>query len=243
MKVVDIEQRTDKWLNWRKQGITASEASVIMKSSPYKGPWQLYMERKGKIVPTDLSKNRSVKRGIKFEPHIRNRLREKYGALADVCGEWDENPIFRASFDGLDTSNRPHEIKVSGDRIFWELQTKKEDSRTYKMYRWQVIHQCLVSESKVGFLHIANPSSDARAGKKAAMEASILTFEISPTEEEFDALKKEGAEFYRRLQSNSPPVPLVESDKKIQQQYLSSRRPIFWIGAIVAAILLLILLA
>jgi len=243
MKLVDIEQRTDKWLNWRKLGITASEASVIMKSSPYKGPWELYMQRKGKITPPDLSGNRSVQRGIKFEPHIRNRLREKYGALADVCGEWDENPVFRASFDGLDTSNRPHEIKVSGDRVFWELQTKKEDGKTYKMYRWQVVHQCLVSGSKVGFLHIANLVSGARVGKKAAMEAPLITFEITPTEEEFDALKKEGAEFWRRLQNNAPPAPLVESDKKLQQKYASARMHVFWIGVIAAAILLLVLLA
>jgi len=242
MKLIDIEQRTDKWLHWRKQGLTASEASVIMKSSPYKGPWELYMQRKGKIAPPDLSNNKSVKRGIKFEPYIRNRLREKYGALADVCGEWDEDPTFRASFDGLDVSNHPHEIKVSGDRVFWKLQTQEEDSRTYKMYRWQVVHQCLVSGSKVGFLHIANISGNARVGKKTAMDAPLLTFEITPTEEEFDALKKEGAEFWRCLLNNSPPVPLVESDKKLQQGYSSHKRSIFWIGVIVAAILLLVLL-
>lgn len=58
------------------------------------------------------------------------------------------------------------------------------------MYRWQVIHQCLVSESKVGFLHIANPSSDARARKKAAMERLFSRLKSLPRKKNLTRLKK-----------------------------------------------------
>ena len=36
MRIVNLEQGTKEWLEWRRQGITATESSVILGLSPYK---------------------------------------------------------------------------------------------------------------------------------------------------------------------------------------------------------------
>lgn len=47
MKIVDLTQRSPEWLRWRAQGVTASEAAVVLDRSPYKTPWRLWAERTG----------------------------------------------------------------------------------------------------------------------------------------------------------------------------------------------------
>lgn len=42
MKIVNLSQRTPAWLAWRAQGVTASEAAVILNRSPYQTPWRLW---------------------------------------------------------------------------------------------------------------------------------------------------------------------------------------------------------
>ncbi len=47
MKIVDVVQRSPDWQGWRAQGVTASEAAVVLGRSPYKTPWRLWAERTG----------------------------------------------------------------------------------------------------------------------------------------------------------------------------------------------------
>ena len=44
MTVVDLNQRSDEWLNWRSLGVTATDIPVILGLSPYKTVWQLLKE-------------------------------------------------------------------------------------------------------------------------------------------------------------------------------------------------------
>ena len=55
MTVVDLNQRSDEWLNWRSLGVTATDIPVILGLSPYKTVWQLWAEKTGRINPPDLS--------------------------------------------------------------------------------------------------------------------------------------------------------------------------------------------
>ena len=50
MKIVDLTQRSPDWLRWRAQGVTASEAAIVLGRSPYKTPWRLWAERTGLAV-------------------------------------------------------------------------------------------------------------------------------------------------------------------------------------------------
>ena len=47
MKITDVIQRTPPWERWRAQGVTASEAAIVLGRSPYKTLWRLWAERTG----------------------------------------------------------------------------------------------------------------------------------------------------------------------------------------------------
>ncbi len=44
MKIIDLEQGTPEWLEWRKNGIGSSDIATIMGANPYQTPYQLWEE-------------------------------------------------------------------------------------------------------------------------------------------------------------------------------------------------------
>ena len=89
MKIVAFDQRTDEWLAWRKLGVTASEAAIIMNESPYMTPWRLWAEKVGLAEPDDLSKNPFVQYGIEHEDVARREFEDRHpGEVAlPICAE------------------------------------------------------------------------------------------------------------------------------------------------------------
>lgn len=153
MKVVNIAQRTDEWLDWRKQGVTGTDAAALLGLHDKKTPWRIWAEKLGKVPPEDLSGNPNVQRGIALEPIAREAIEQKHDLLLlPVCGEQDEHAILRASFDGVDDNGRPVEIKCPGDKVWAALQKGGDESPEYHRYVVQVQHQILVSGSDSALL-------------------------------------------------------------------------------------------
>src|SRR5260364_110149 len=50
MKIIDIAQRSNAWHVWRRRGVTASDAAVLLGRSPYKTLWRLWAEKTGIAV-------------------------------------------------------------------------------------------------------------------------------------------------------------------------------------------------
>lgn len=44
MKIINLPQRDKDWHDWRRKGITASDAAVLLGRSPYKTKWRLWAE-------------------------------------------------------------------------------------------------------------------------------------------------------------------------------------------------------
>lgn len=148
MRVVDLRQRTPEWLTWRRQGITASDAPVILGESPWKTPWRLWAEKTG-LVEEDRPDNPHLRRGIEEEPKARQAFEERHEVLLlPLCGEHEEHSILRASFDGLDEEGRPVEIKAPSARGFTEVRAFGP-SRPHLI---QLQHQMLVAGAEEGWL-------------------------------------------------------------------------------------------
>jgi len=81
MKVVDLNQRSDEWLQWRSKGVTASDIPIILGLSPYKTRWQLWAEKVGRINAPDISNNPNVKRGVRLEDEARQLAEGRYGEV------------------------------------------------------------------------------------------------------------------------------------------------------------------
>jgi len=223
MKVVDLVQRSPQWHQWRKSGVTASDACVLM-GSPYKTPFRLWAEKKGLVLEPDLSGNPHVQRGIREEPIARRAYEQRHGdLLLPVCAESSEVPILRASFDGLTNDGRPIEIKAPAQKGFTDALKLGTQSCLYLRYYVQVQTQIYVAEADGGVLSLSCDGDyldlpvprDEIAIKSIVEQAKafwecVVTGKEPPLDIERDAFVPKGSEAslwnrlteeYRRLES------------------------------------------
>ncbi|MFE8033089.1 YqaJ viral recombinase family protein [Thiohalocapsa marina] len=153
MKIIDIAQRTPEWERWRAQGITASEAAIILDRSPYKTRWRLWAERTGLARAADLSRNPQVQRGTRMEDAARQWFEQAYDTLLmPLCGEAEETPILRASFDGINDAGEPVELKVPSAKTYRAVCEQGREADAYRLYLPQLQHQLYVSGADKGYL-------------------------------------------------------------------------------------------
>jgi len=151
--IVDLEQGTQAWLQWRKTGITASEIAAILGVSPYKTPWAVWAEKTGLILPEDLSKNPLVAAGVAQEDAARQAFEQAHDdLLLPVCVESTKYPFLKASLDGLSQNNEPVELKVPSEFTWDKVNADGESSEAYRLYFPQVQHQMLVTGASRGWL-------------------------------------------------------------------------------------------
>ena len=196
MKLVNQNQGSESWLQWRNAGVTASDMPIIMGLSPYKTIFQLWLEKTGRANPPDLSGNPHVQRGHALEDVAWQTAETHLGEIIlPACGECSEYPVLRASFDGLTPADMPVELKAPSDRVFSDVLNHGRDSATYKLYEAQVFAQCVVAGSREGLLMFY------REG------ANPLYFDITLTSDIADRVLECAERFWTAIQSDkSPPM-------------------------------------
>jgi len=182
MKIVDLTQRSPEWLRWRAQGVTASEAAVVLGRSPYKTPWRLWAERTGLAREPDLSANPHVRRGNALEDAARQAFEERHGTLLlPLCGESEEHPVLRASFDGIADDGSPVELKVPAERTFAEVSAKKTEAAAFRLYWPQVQHQFFVADADHGWLvFFGGPEPERLLEFPVERDEAFLSGELVP---------------------------------------------------------------
>ena len=145
MKVVDLEQGTPQWLAWRRAGIGASEAPVIMGLSPWCTPTLLWLRKRG-LAPEQAS-NPRMARGHALEPIARTRYElMRNEIMTPAIAESREFSFIRASFDGLSLSgDLVLEIKCPGERDH----TTALNGTVPQKYIPQIMQQLYVAEADV----------------------------------------------------------------------------------------------
>lgn len=153
MKVVNLSQRSEEWLVWRKGGITATDACILLGRSPYKTEWRLWAEKTGYAREVDLSLNPLVRQGVENEDKARRAFEEKHNdILLPVCVESGQYPLLRASLDGLRGNGEPVELKCPSESVWEDVCSEQTNSKAYQLYYPQVQHQLLVTGAKQGWL-------------------------------------------------------------------------------------------
>ncbi|MGY6275314.1 YqaJ viral recombinase family nuclease [Methylomonas sp. MgM2] len=200
MKVVDVSQRSTPWRQWRLQGVSASEAAVIMNRSPYKTPWRLWAEKIGLVLEASLDNNPLIRAGIRQEPEALQRFEDKHALmLLPLCGESEQFPLMRASFDGLSETNEPVEIKCPHETTFLDVLLNREASAAYQLYWCQVQQQLLVADAEFGFLFFYHQGQD-------------VEFEIQRDETFLTELVETAMDFWSAVKSKKEPNKDPERD-------------------------------
>jgi putative phage-type endonuclease len=102
--IVELQQQTDEWREWRHNGIGASDAFTIMGENRFKDAAELLQEKRGPA--RDFGQNEAMAQGIEREPEARRRYIAKTGRdVGPACLQSTRYDWLRASLDGLATSH------------------------------------------------------------------------------------------------------------------------------------------
>lgn len=114
---VNLEQGTQSWLDWRFEGIGASDAPAIMGENPWKSRTKLMREKRER---KKVKLNAAMRRGTELEPVARERYENKFGLkVSPACLQSNQHPWMRASVDGISAcGNTVIEIKC-GEGAYW----------------------------------------------------------------------------------------------------------------------------
>lgn len=97
---VDLEQGTREWLEWRHNGIGASDASTIMGQNRFSSAAALLKEKRDPV--RDSFQNEAMALGRRLEPEARKRYIAETGKdVRPVCLQSTRYDWLRASLDGL----------------------------------------------------------------------------------------------------------------------------------------------
>lgn len=145
-----MEQQSEQWLNWRREGIGSSESPVVMGVSPWKTKLQLYREKIGEAMEGNTS-NWATERGNRLEPEARvqfeNLMQEDFRPEAFQHPEYT---FIRASLDGWNEGLRAVlEIKCPGERDH----LLAAEGKIPEKYIWQLEHQAFVTGARVVYYY------------------------------------------------------------------------------------------
>jgi len=209
------------WLEARKSGIGASEASSILGISPYKTSIQLWEEKTGKREAADISDNPFVKYGKEAEEHLRALFALDF---PQYWIEYDQYRIFRnpeypfifATLDGwlneMDDSEPMRLIKRHGvleiktTEIMQAGQWAKWKDRIPDQYYCQCCHQLLAT----GFdFVILKAQIKSNYNDNLRIETKHYTIERKDVLEDIEYLKTKEIEFWTKYVEKDVRPPLA----------------------------------
>ncbi|EAC1580541.1 lambda-exonuclease family protein [Campylobacter coli] len=136
-KIIDLEQGSGEWLNFRKGKIGAS---MIASCVGIKGAFSSKEEARDIILGLkEVYQNEAMRRGNEYEPLIRARVEFLHSvSITPVVLQSLENEMFIASLDGIDENGVIYEFKYSQDEYDFIKRNKKPSDKYYAQVQFQL---------------------------------------------------------------------------------------------------------
>lgn len=195
-------EREAAWLESRKKGVGGSDMSTILGLNSFKTPYELWLEKTGRVEPEDISDKWAVVKGNALENELRKRFRAQHPEMLVTDGTDKQfimcgKPYLRASLDGIlqreDGSFGILEIKTAGNRRAGDWHDEDGNLRIPPYYLAQVEFYALVTGWTWGVVYAA-------IGDDEPVE---IPFEADV--EDMAAIDKAAADFWRFVTSGTPP--------------------------------------
>lgn len=154
MKIIDLEQGTQEWLDFRENKFSASVTPCLFGVGNSSVAAEAYIRYGGGTRKN--ATNENFERGHKEEKETRDFINAKQGRNFQplVC-IYDEDERFIASLDGYD-NEEVLEVKSSSG----QLKKYRETKIVPLQYMYQVQHQLMVTKAKKCLLAIVNSTYD-----------------------------------------------------------------------------------
>lgn len=181
MKIVQIEQGTPEWLQWRLNRITATDCAVIMGISPFKDVHMLWYEKNELVAHKSITE--PMKRGNALEPIARELFISKVGIeMNPICIEHDEIFWHASSLDGIDETKKIL-LEIKCPNLEKHFSRKIDDH-----YLAQMQHQLYTSGADICYFCSYHPDD----------EDKIWVQEIYPNREFQEEMIEKEMEFYEK---------------------------------------------
>ncbi len=190
-----LEQRTDAWVKFRKNMIGASDAPIIMGESPWKTPYQLWLEKMDQ-GGDPFETNYAMERGNRLEDIAIESFNRKMGLAMKPKVVISENiPWMMASLDGITPCRKfILEVKCPGN----EDHALAIAGHIPQKYYAQVQHQLAVTDLNMAYYY----SFDGEDG---------VVVHVNRDDEYIDKMRVEENKFYRCMVDFIAP-PLCDKD-------------------------------
>jgi len=141
-KIINLEQNTPEWLEFRRDKIGASDAPIIMGVSPWSTPYALWNK---KLFPENHPSKYTIamQKGHEIEDKVINWIFLQYGFIVvPMVLQSVENPWMIASMDGFSEDGKIQiEIKYANESDHFDVKRGTVPEK----YRPQLQHQMAVS--------------------------------------------------------------------------------------------------
>lgn len=194
--------REAAWLESRKAGVGGSDMSTILGLNSFKTPYELWLEKTGRVEPEDISDKWAIVKGNALENELRKRFRANHPEMLVSDGTDKqfiarERPYLRASLDGIlqreDGSFGILEIKTAGNRRAGDWHDEDGNLRIPPYYLAQVEFYMLVTGWTWGYVYAA-------IGDDEPVE---IPFKADV--EDMAAIGKAAADFWQFVTTGTPP--------------------------------------
>jgi len=188
MKIIDLEQGSQEWLDWRMNGIGASEMGAIMGVCPYNSITDIYLKKIGEKKDVY---NQAMKHGNEQEPLARAWMENNFEVdLHRLCAEDEQNEHLKVSYDAINIE----------EGFMAEIKCPSSEKRLTMMiegdipfsYIYQVQWQMMVAKFKSAFLVVW----DGHVGHCTLIQAD---------HELWDQMKESALSFWNCVQTRTPP--------------------------------------
>ncbi|MGA7871491.1 MAG: YqaJ viral recombinase family protein [Candidatus Binatus sp.] len=203
-RIERLQQNTPEWHRWRKQGIGASDAPVIMGETAFKSPRTLWSIKTGRMQ--EASAGPAARRGRELERFARRAYERQTGIQVEpLCLVHQEFEWMRASLDGLSFDGSTLlEIKCP---LSPRDRASAEQGRIPCQYHAQLQHQLEVSGA-------------AQAHYWSFHGTGGVLVEIRPDREYLKRLVEAEAAFWQLVQENRwPELPDEELDLSAEPKW------------------------
>ena len=141
MKKINLEQGTQNWLDYRRNGVGASDiANIAEVKGAFKSRRDTLLEKLGIEKPLTEFQKQMFAAGHEWEKVIRDSQYLRMYNFAPAVVEFDGNPAFFASLDGLDEQQEIIlEVKSVTTRERFEQYKEETPAHYFAQVQWQML--------------------------------------------------------------------------------------------------------
>lgn len=148
MKIIDLQQGTSEWHQFRKEGIGSSDIAKLLHSTPFSKAWKELKRQKLGKAASDFQ-TEAMKEGKIGEVNALIHLETQFPNIAPQCAVHDEVSYIRCSFDAI-YQGVPHEIKSPQIKNLERCLMHSRPEEWEDQLRWQMY----IADAPVGYLQI-----------------------------------------------------------------------------------------